>query len=70
MCLGPPSLDETSDKWPIYDDGSLAVYTVESCTDHVWTNAWIHPPHTEEGSHLLSRVEDFLELQLMKKPCL
>ena len=49
MCLRSPSLNETSDKWPIDHDVAQAVYTIESYADHVWTNTWIHPPHTEEG---------------------
>ena len=53
VCLEPPSLDETGDKWPIDHDVAQAVYTV----DHVWTNAYSHLPHSHEGSHLLSRVE-------------
>ena len=60
MCLGPPSLDETSNKRPIYDDVAEAVYTVESCANYIWTNTWIHPPLAEEGSHLLTRAENFL----------
>ena len=38
VCLGPPSLDETSDEWPIDHDGAQTVYTIESRVDHVWTN--------------------------------
>ena len=68
VCLGPPSPDETSDKWPINHDVTQAVYTIKSRADHVWTNAYIHPPHTCEGFHLLSRVEYFLKLQVTKKP--
>ena len=60
MGLGPPSLDETGNKRPIYADVAKSVYTVESCADHVWTNTWIHPPEAEEGSHLLTRSENFL----------
>ena len=70
VCLGPPSLDETSDKWSIDHIVAQAVNTIESCADHVWTNAWIHPPQTDEGFHLLARVEYFLELQVTKKPSL
>ena len=70
VCLGPPSLDETSDEWPIDHDVAQAVYTIESRMDHVWTNTYIHPPHTDEGFHLLLRVEYLLELQVMKKPIL
>ena len=62
VCLGLPSLDETNDKWPIDHDVAQAVYTIESYADHVWTNTWIHPPHTDEGFHLLARVEYLLEL--------
>ena len=68
VCLGLPSLDETSDKWPIDHDVVQAVYTIEFYADHVWMNTWIHPPHTDEGFHLLARVEYFLELQVTKKP--
>ena len=67
VCLGSPSLDETSDKWPIDHDVAQPVYTIESCADHVWMNTWIHPLHTDEGFHLLARVEYFLELQVTKK---
>ena len=67
VCLGPPSLDETSDKWPIDHDVAQVIYTIKSCADHVWTNAYIHPPHTYEGFHLLSMVEYFLKLQATKK---
>ena len=70
MCLGPPSLDETSDKWLIDHDVAQVVYTIESLVDHVWTNMWIHPPHIDEDFHLLARVEYFLELQVTKKPIL
>ena len=64
VCLEPPSLDETSDKWPIDHDAAQAVYTIESRADHLWTNTWIHPSHTDEGFHMLARVEYFLELQV------
>ena len=70
VCLGPPSLDETSDKWLIDHDVAQSVYTIESCEDHVWMNTWIHPPPIDEGFHFMARVEYFLELQVMKKPCL
>ena len=70
VCLDPPSLDETCDKWPIDHDVAQAVYTIESCADHVWMNTWIHPPHTDEDFHLLARVKYFLELQVTKKPTL
>ena len=67
VCLGPPSLNETSDKWPIDHDVAQAVYTIKSRADNVWTKAYIHPSHTHEGFHLLSRVECFLKLQATKK---
>ena len=38
VCLRPPSLDETSDEWPIDHDVAHAVYTIESRADQVWTN--------------------------------
>ena len=38
VCLEPPSLDETSDEWPIDHDVAQAVYTIESRADQVWTN--------------------------------
>ena len=62
VCLGLPSLDEISDKWPIDHDVAQELYTIESCADHIWMNTWIHPPHTDEGFHLLARVEYLLEL--------
>ena len=62
VCLGPPSLDERGDKWPIDHDVAQVVYTVKSSADHVWTNAYIHPPHSHEGSHLLSSAKYFLKL--------
>ena len=62
-----PSLNETSDKWPIDHDVAQAVDTIKSHADHVWTNAYIHPSHMHEGFHLLSRVEYFLKLQATKK---
>ena len=68
VCLRPPSLDETSDKWSIDQEVAQAVYTIKSRMDHIWTNAYIHPPHTHEGFYLLSRVEYFLKLQATKKP--
>ena len=70
VCLGLSSLNETSDKWPIDHDVAQMVYTIESCADHVWMNTWIHHPHTDEGFHLLARVEYLLELQVTKKPIL
>ena len=39
VCLGPLSLDETSDKWPIDHDVAQVVYTIKSRANHVWTNA-------------------------------
>ena len=68
VCLGPPSLNETSDKWPINHDVAQAVYTIKFRVDHVWTNAYIHPLHTHEGFHLLSRVEYFQKLQATNEP--
>ena len=62
VCLGSPSLDERGDNWLIDRDVAQAVYTVKSSADHVWPNAYIHPPHSHEGSHLLSRAEYFLKL--------
>ena len=38
VCLGPPSLDDTSDKWLIDHDVAQAVYNIEFRADHVWTN--------------------------------
>ena len=70
VCLRLPSLDETSDEWPIDHDVAQAVYTVESRADHIWTNTYIHPLHIDEGFHMLSRVEYLRELQVMKKPIL
>ena len=67
VCLEPLSLDKTSDKWPIDHDVAQEVSTIKSHADHVWTNACIHPPHTHEGFHLLSRAEYFLKLQATKK---
>ena len=64
VCFRPPSLDETSDEWPIDHDVAHAVYTIESCAYHIWTNTSIHSPHTKEGFHLLARVEYLMELQL------
>ena len=46
VCLGLPSLDERGDKWPIDRDVAQAVYTVKSSPDHVWSNPYIHPPHS------------------------
>ena len=70
VCLRLPSLDETSDEWPIDHDVTQAVYTIESCADHVWTDTKIHSSHTDEGFHLLARVEYLLELQITKKSIL
>ena len=38
VCLGPPSLNETSDEWSIDHDVAQAVYIIESHPDHIWTN--------------------------------
>ena len=62
VCLGPPSLDERGDKWSIDRDVAQEVYTAKSNVDRVWPNEYIHPPHSHEGSHLLSRAEYFLKL--------
>ena len=62
VCLRLPSLDERGDKWPIDCDVAQAVYTVKSSPNHVWSNPYIHPPHSHEGSHLLSRVDCFLKM--------
>ena len=62
VCLGPPSLDERGDKWSFDCDVAQAVCTVKSSPNHVWPNPYIHPPHSHEGSHLLSRAEYFLKL--------
>ena len=49
VCLRPPSLDETSDKWSIDHDVAQAIYNIKSRADHVWTNVYIHPLHTHES---------------------
>ena len=67
VCLGLSSLDEISDKWSIDHDVAQVVYTIKSHADHIKTNAYIHPPHTHEDFHILSRVEYFLKLQATKK---
>ena len=67
VCLKLPSLEKTSDEWSIGHDVAHAVYTIESRVDHIWTNTQIHPPYTNEGFHLLARVEYLLELQVTKK---
>ena len=35
VCLGSPSLDETSDEWLINHDVAYAVYNIKSHADHV-----------------------------------
>ena len=35
VCLGPPSLDERGDKWPIDRDVAQDVYIVKSSPNHV-----------------------------------